>query len=669
MNKLTRIAAGMIPVLAVVVIACLLLILENDFLWKAQELNLFLFTPLFLKEQLVVPGGLLTWLGTFFTQFFYHPWLGVGLLAAWWLLLAWLVKRTFRLKGWWVMVSIIPVLFILVTIVDMGYWLYILKLRGHIFVTTIGTTAVVALLWAFRRIAGIANPRQQGSERGVKGSERGVKGTFVPQTVWESVFVFLTCAVGYPLLGIYGLAATLLMSIWIWRLEHQSEKRLARRLTVSTVGVLSVVVVPLICYRHVFYQTNLQNIWFAELPLFYIQESYDTYYIPYWLLLLFFVGMVLAPTNLPPRGRLVAQKSLSIASPSGGGSCSDRLRKRPLGPSGWGLGGWWGLLPVLLVLASAVYTYKSWYRDENFQHELVMQRCIDNLDWEGVLREAATQQDEPTRSIVVMRNIALARLGRQGNEMFHYKNGSKRYNAPFDMRLLMEVGVMSYYQYGLMNYCFRLCMEMGVEFGWRAEYLKYLARCSMVNKEWQLAHKYTDLLSHTLYFKDWAERVGNLKEKDVPEDPDMGYLTHMMHYYSELASDQGFVESFIMKRLSNSTFSADPIFLEQALLASLWTRDRESFWFHLANYAKMHAGEQLPIHVQEAAILFGSIEERQNMEAWPFDESVRKSWQRFQEVTPRYNKMEVGVIRKALVAEFGHTYYYDYYLMDKLPQY
>ena len=30
------------------------------------------------------------------------------------------------------------------------YWLYILKLRGHFFVSTIGTTAVAALLWGFR---------------------------------------------------------------------------------------------------------------------------------------------------------------------------------------------------------------------------------------------------------------------------------------------------------------------------------------------------------------------------------------------------------------------------------------------------------------------------------------------------------------------------------------
>lgn len=642
MNKLTRIAAGTIPFLAIVVILCLLFVLEEDFLWKVQELNLFLFTPLFFKEMLVVPGGLLTWLGTFFTQFLYHPWLGLGLLGVWWCVLVWLVKRAFQLKGWWALVSIIPVLFILVTIVDMGYWLYILKLRGHFFVTTIGTTAVVALLWAFRKVsgAGITNPLQQITnplEQRANSLQRGVS-----QTVRAALFVFLTCAIGYPLLGIYGLGATLLMSIWIWRLEP----RWGRALPVSLVGLLSVIVVPLICYRHVFYQTNMQNIYYAELPLFYIRESYDTYYIPYWLLLLFFVAMVVLFGVKDGKG-VKGVKESKVAS---------LLLHSPF-------------IPALLVLAAIVYTAKFWYRDENFQHELVMQRCIERLDWEGVLREAAAQQDEPTRAIVVMRNIALARLGRQSNEMYHYKNGSKRSNAPFDMRMMMSVGVMSYYQYGLMNYCFRLCMEMGVEFGWRAEYLKYLARCSTVNKEWRLAHKYTDLLRHTLYFDDWAERVGKLTEADLPDDPEMGYLTHMTHYYSELSSDAGFVEEFIMKRLSNSSYSGDPIFVEQALLASMWTRNAESFWYHLSCYAKLHPGKQLPKHVQEAAIHYGTIEERKDVEKWPFDESVKKQFKRFVEITPRYNKMEVGVIRKALEPEFGHTYYFDYYLMNNLPQY
>ena len=54
---------------ALVMIAGALLIFESDQLWKVQERNLFLCSMLYLKEQIVVPGGLLTWLGTWFTQF------------------------------------------------------------------------------------------------------------------------------------------------------------------------------------------------------------------------------------------------------------------------------------------------------------------------------------------------------------------------------------------------------------------------------------------------------------------------------------------------------------------------------------------------------------------------------------------------------------------------
>jgi hypothetical protein len=50
-------------------VAIVLLTFEPHLLWKVQQKNLFLCSLLFFKEQLVVPGGMLTWLGTFFTQF------------------------------------------------------------------------------------------------------------------------------------------------------------------------------------------------------------------------------------------------------------------------------------------------------------------------------------------------------------------------------------------------------------------------------------------------------------------------------------------------------------------------------------------------------------------------------------------------------------------------
>ena len=629
-----RYIAATFTLLTIAVACTLLLVLESDFLWKVQEMNLFLNTSLFFREQMAAAGGLLTWLGTFFTQFLYHPWQGVLLLAAWWVLLAWLVKQTFQLKGLWCLLTVIPVLLILVTIVDMGYWVYILKLRGHFFLTTIATTAVTALLWLFRKVAA--------------------------RKVFSLLLPLLTCIAGYPLMGIYALAAVLLMSVWVWRAGTGSapasgERRRGWTMVVSVVGVASVIIVPLLYYRFVFCQVNLVNIYYVSLPVYRLIEDYQQYYVPYYLLLLFYLVMVIVPPSQLLQGE--------------GGQ---PLRRTGKGPAPK-LTGWRRvrpymsrLIPVLLVVVAIAYTATSWFRDGNYHRELAMEHCIERLDWEGVLRVAADQQDEPTRAIVMMRNLALARLGRQADEMYHYRNGSCHINAPFPMRMIVVNGSLVYYHYGLLNNCYRLCMEIGVEYGWRAEQLKYMARCSILNGETRAARKYLALLKNTTFFKEWATEMESVSPGQSPE---MGFITHMMHYKDALLSDNGYVEQFIMNRLAKSTYGDDPVFQEQALLASLYTRDIRLFWRHLSNYGRLHPGAQLPIHVQEAAILFGSLEDRPGMESWPFDERVRASYRRFCEVTPRYDNMEVGPIRKALAPEFGHTYYYDYYLMSELPQY
>ena len=247
---------------ALLVIAGALLFFEYHLLWKIQEMNLFLSTTLFFKELTLVPGGLLSWVSTFFVQFLYWPWIGVLLLCGWWLLLMWLVKRTFRVPGQWASLMLIPVALLLLAIVDQGYWIYVLKLPGHFFMATIGTTAVAALLWVYR---------------------------LLPSKYYlRTIFVFLTCAIGYPLMGIYGLAVTLLMAVWSWRLKEHT-------LVDTVVALLSVVAVPLFCYRFIYYQTNLANIYYAGLPLFYVTEEYHAYYVPYYLLALFFVVLALVP--------------------------------------------------------------------------------------------------------------------------------------------------------------------------------------------------------------------------------------------------------------------------------------------------------------------------------------------------------------------------------------
>ena len=606
-------------VIALVTIAGAMLLFENDLLWKVQQMNLFLNSMTFFKSQMVVPGGLLTWIGTWFTQFLHYPWLGVLLLCGWWLGLLFLIKQTFKTPAHWAVFLLVPIALLLLTNMDMGYWVYMLKLRGHFFVSTIGTTMVVALLWCYRRIVVVT---QRHTKR-----------------MWTmpGLFILVASVVGYPLMGIYGLASALLMGLWSWKLS----KKRSDGIGLTVVALLSVIAVPLFYYRYVFYQTNLANIYWAELPLYFITEEYHAYYIPFYLLALFFVVMVL--TYKSDR------------------KTSDLPKKPKLA--------WTVQVLTAVVLVAGVWHF--WFKDENYHHELTMQHQIDNLDWEGVLEEAAQQDCEPTRAIVVMRNIALSRLGRQGNEMFLYKNGSKRYEAPFGMRLMLVVGPLIYYQYGMLNYCNRLCMEMGVEFDFRPEYYQLMTRCAILNGERTLALKYIGILKQTTFFSDWAEQARIVLElpTQIEKDPAYSFVARMMHYDNVLSGDQGYVENFLMKQLSKSTYTGDSFFQEQALLATLWTKNIPTFWKRFGDYVRLHPDGPMPRYYQEAAYLYGRIEERPDLDRMPFDAGIKDGFERFATSTSNYDGQNVEVAREALYPFYGQTYYYDYYMMSKLPEY
>jgi len=589
------------------VIAFSLLFFERDLLWKVQEMNLFQHTSLFFKQQMLMPGGMLTYLGTFLSEFLYYPWLGTLIITGCWLLLMWLTKRAFRLPGKWALLMFVPVVLLLLTIVDMGYWVYILKLRGHFFVATLGTLFVTSMLWIFRSIPGKYSLR--------------------------ALFLVFTAVVGYPLAGIYGLAATLLMGIFSWRLESKG-----RSAVYSLLAVVAVVAVPQLCYRNLYHEINQANIYWAELPLYYIQEDYQQYYVPFYLLALFYV--ILAITYQKERKEEMAK------------------------PIRW-------LIAQVVVLAIIVVgTFKGWYKDENFHHELAMQHCVEQTDWEGVVTEASKQQDEPTRAIVLMKNLALGRLGRQGNEMYHYKDGSKLNNFPFTIRLMQTIGPMLYYQYGMTNYGARYSTEWGVEYEWRAEHLKNLARCALLNSEWRVARKYINQLKQTTFHKNWAERMESLigKPEKIRETPDMGPVTHMMQYENQLYDDQGFVERCIMGHLAAIREVDDPYFQEQALLASLYTKKPQVFWYHFERYRKLHPNQPIPIHYQEAAFLY-CVEEERPVENYPISQFVKDNYDRFGQTLAPYDGLPIEEGRKALEPSFGDTYFYNYYLMSNLPEY
>jgi len=589
-----------VVVVVMAVVAWCLLHYESELLWKAQELNLFLDTPLFLEQQQVTSGWLLTWLGCWLTEFFYHPAFGVAWLIGWWALLMFLVAKAFRIPCYWAVVLLVPVVLLLLTDVSLGYWIYYLKLRGHFFAATIGTTMAVAAVWLYQLLPG----------------RYGLRPLFV---VFSTVLL-------YPLIGFYGLLATLLMSIVAWRQEKQT---VTMRLIISVAALLAIVFVPQLYYRFVFCQTNIINIYWTGLPIFVLDEETPEYYTPYYILVAYFVSL----------------------------AAVGRFRRWPVG--------WFSSACQAALLAVMAWgTYNYWYKDYNYHKELRMQRCMEQCDWQGILAEAADQQDEPTRAIVMMRNLALFRLGRQADEMYHYLAGAKASDTPLPLRMTQVVGRSIYYNYGQLNFCYRWCLEDGVEMGWRVEYMKYLVRCSLINGEYRVARKYIDLLKHTRYYSEWAVRMEQFlgNEQALRQDPEFEQIFHLHTFDDQLASDNSLVEHYLMNQFILH-HSEDSLYQLQEVLSALWLKDIQAFWPRFFQFAQKHPNEHMPIHFQEAAYLYGHLEHEVDISQMPFDEQVKKDYADFMATAQAYPGMSEEKLREVMRSRFGHTFYYEYFLI------
>ena len=642
-----------------IVVAAVLLFFEADLLWKVQQHNVFLNTSAFFHQMMAVPGGMLSYLAAYFSQHFYYPWVGVILICCWWLLLMWLTKRTFNIPNKWTVLTLIPVAILLVANMDMGYWIYLIKLPGYFYVATIGTTAATALIWAFRCL---------------------------PEKMWVRVaYIILVTLVGYPLMGVYALAAVALMAVMSWRLSP-SEKTNTRAkqlkgnsnhwascLSLTIVALLSIILIPHLYYRFVYYGTNLIDIYRTAIPSFTVSEHYPNYYIPYYALAICF--LLMAITYRRERTGQLSQKSPIIQntpkneksakaqkSPNNSkAQKSNHTKNTPITSY---------ILPgaTLIIIAGLVYHF--WYKDANFHHELRMQRCVEQADWEGVIEEGTKQECEPTRAIVMMHNLALGRLGRQCNEMYNFPKGSKKSNTPLPIYMFNVAGRMMLYQYGAFNECHRVCMEEGVEYGWNVEQLKDMARCAIFNKEKQAARKFLDILRHTCYYGDWADHMEKLLNdpKQLSNDKETGPITHMMHYNDKLDAVEGYVEKSLMNSLAEQ--DADDLnFQEQAVLAALWTRNPALFWPRFEHYVELKNSGNIPRIFQEAAWLFANMEGQEGLDEWELAPGVKESFNAFMQLMQQYSKSHDGYLRQSLYERFGTTYYFEYFFLKDITYY
>ncbi|MCR4602948.1 MAG: DUF6057 family protein [Prevotella sp.] len=478
-----------LPFLVLLLPYAALVVFESDYLWTAQEQNLFLDTPLFFQQCMQVSGGLLSWTGAYFTQFFYYPALGAALLCMMWAMLMWMMKQTFHIPRQMVWMTLIPIVMLLLTDVDLGYWIYFIKLRGHLFVATLGILVATALLWIYLRL-----PRR-----------------FYITTS----FIVLSTLISYPLFGFYGLLATLLMGVS--SLGHSSAGSRSGKVIHSVAALLSVLLIPLICYSTLYHQTPLSNIYWTALPVFVHNGIADTWKnLPYVIIVLWLT--IFAACRIP----------------------KERRRER--------------LVSALGYLCLLAVSFLGWYKDDNFHRQLTMSRQMEQQDWEGMLATIQDSKGEPTRAMSMMKNLALQRLGRVSNDIYNYPDGFARPDAIFPVHSVHTIGKMLYLQYGIPNYCYRWCMEDGVEYGWSVEKLKLMAKCSLLNGESAAALRYLSLLRKTSFHSQWARKYEDYVRQPslIAQDAEFQGIFPLLRNDDFLTSDQSQLEPFLIEHLASS---------------------------------------------------------------------------------------------------------------------
>lgn len=582
---------------------------ESETLFRIQELNLFLTDSLFYRELAEYPGGTLLWMSCFLTDFFHYPALGTFLFVLCWMAICFVMRRTFRLSASaWSILPLIAPAALLASIVQMGYFIYYIKLQGYFFAGTLGFLLALLSVRAFRPLA--------------------VRHPFAGMA-WMSVWTIA----GYPLFGAYALLGTLYMVLLCLRMPGEVLKG---RVVPMAVGLLLIAGIPL-CAWHFYSQTSISEVYTAALPSFdAFCTVYPVYRYPYYI--------------------LFALPAVCIA-------VYDRKPERI--KAGWVTAG------HIAVLAASVFLLdKAWYKDVNFHKELRIIHAIEDEQWEEVLRIYVEGDEEPTRMMVMSKNLALFRLGRAGNEMFRYREGGAHPNAPFTVCLSQAGGKTLYYHYGQENFCYRWCMEDGVSFGWKAEYLKFMAKTSLVNGETEVARRYIDMLGRTMFHKDWARKYAVFADhpEKMKESTEFAPILHLLPPENELTSDQNVIELFLMNSFVYSD-SDDPIYQEQTLLSALWKKDIPLFWPKFFKYATLHKGEHMPRHYQEAAYLYGNLEHNVDISHMPFDPEVVDTYKRFMDFSRQCQGMTEEQMAKAFYPQFGDTFYYFYFLSNGLKTY
>ena len=554
------------PVVLLLLIAFVLCSEYGDMLFTAQDRNEFFLTSAFFRQTMEEPFGLMVWLGSCLTQFFYKPVVGVALLSVLWLSVYLTALRVFRLdrvgdesRFICLLLPFVLVTCLAVSITDVGYWIYILPLHGYWFSQSLSFLLVMLMLWA----ATATSPLRRAT--------------------WYIIGVLAA----FPFIGVYALFFALCLLVSQITLPASERSPWWHHLCCLVLTVLT----PFFWARTLYSDMHLHQVLKAGLP--YFQSTTVDSFRPSWPFVLLAVFTLLFVALTPYWDRLLPKQS----KPQKGLKNLFSLRSL--------------LALAVLALCFGIHARLS-FRDDNYQAEMRMTQATLEDDWDTVIREAQNAK-AASRTMVVLKNIALMHYpnGKYetslGESSFALENSGEDINNPDSLNLnIMQIASpVVYYQYGKVQYAIRWCMENAVGYGFAPFYLKVYTRAALQCDEQALVSRNLHLLSKTLFHKSWRPKAAS----------DVVKRLHVA-FSDVIDSDNNDIERYLIQNFSMAMGSPDSLVKELNLLYAMIYRDPKFFWPALHAYASLHVvqrentktGERayfadLPTHYQEAYLI------------------------------------------------------------------
>lgn len=152
MNTKSKISESILYVslLAFISFVVYILYINKEVLYTANERSEFFVGTPFFDILMAKPFGLMQYVGAWLTQYLYEPAVGGSILCAIWLLIFLVGKASFRLQGNAAALMLLPISFLLTSIVDLGYWIYVFTIRGYWFSQSVAYLIMLLLLWIAR---------------------------------------------------------------------------------------------------------------------------------------------------------------------------------------------------------------------------------------------------------------------------------------------------------------------------------------------------------------------------------------------------------------------------------------------------------------------------------------------------------------------------------------